>query len=117
MEEKNDSAALLLLKKSQKGMKRAIFSRLGLMLAMLLVQFLFMFMLFFWLEEYAATIQSAVYIFSLIMVLFLLNSRHDPTAKITWLIIIMLFPVMGVVFYWYTLRDVGHRAMKKLLRQ
>lgn len=112
MEEKNDSAALLLLKKSQKGMKRAIFSRLGLMLAMLLAQFLFMFMLFFWLEEYAATIQSAVYIFSLIMVLFLLNSRHDPTAKITWLVIIMLMPVFGSLLFAFTQSEWGHRAVK-----
>ena len=38
--EQSGKTGLSLLKKGQKGMKRAIFSRLGLMLAMLLAQWL-----------------------------------------------------------------------------
>ena len=55
---------------------------------------------------------SGMVVFSLLMVLYLLNSRINPTAKITWLIIMMLMPVFGALLYWYTQRDIGHRALK-----
>lgn len=48
-----------------------------------------------------------------VMVVYLLNSTMDPTAKITWLIAIMPLPVFGVLLYIYTQSDIGHRALKK----
>lgn len=51
------------------------------------------------------------------MVLYLLNSRLDPSAKITWLVVIMLLPVFGALLFWYTQSDIGHRALKFRLNQ
>ena len=50
------------------------------------------------------------------MVLTVLNSRHDPTSKITWLVIIMCSPLVGSALYLYIRSDVGHRALKKRIR-
>lgn len=52
-------------------------------------------------------------LFTAVMVIYLLNSRINPTAKITWLVVIMLLPIFGVLLFWYTQSDIGHRALKE----
>ena len=56
-------------------------------------------------------------VFTVFMVLYLLNSRLDPTAKITWLVVIMLLPVFGALLFWYTQSDIGHRAVHARLQE
>ena len=51
-------------------------------------------------------------LFTVVMVLYLLNSRFDPTAKITWLVIIMMMPVFGAFLLWFTKSEIGHRLIK-----
>ena len=104
---------LLLLKKSKKGIVHALFSRFGLILLLLAVQVLILFGIFQWFEEFLPHVLGGTALFSLFMVIYLLNSSINPTAKITWLIVIMLLPVFGVLLFLYTQSDIGHRALKK----
>ena len=104
---------LNLLKKGQKGIIHAIFSRFGLILLLLLAQVLLLFSIFQRFEEFLPHILGGTVLFTLVMVICLLNSRMNPTAKITWLIAIMLLPVFGVLLFLYTRSDIGHRALKK----
>lgn len=108
---------LTLLKKGQKGMIHAVFSRFGLILLLLVLQVLALVSIFQWFEEFVPHILSGTMFFTAIMVIYLLNSRLNPTAKITWLIVVMLLPVFGVLLYWYTRSDIGHRALKKRVDQ
>lgn len=108
---------LLLLKKGQKGIIHAIFSRFGLMLLMMIVQIFILFGVFRWFEEFLPHILGGTILFTFIMVICLLNSRMNPTAKITWLIVIMLVPVFGVLLFAYTQSDIGHRALKQRMNQ
>lgn len=62
---------LRLLKKGQKGMVHAIFSRFGLMLAMLIVQVLFLFSIFQWFEEFIPHYLGGTAVFTLVMVIYL----------------------------------------------
>ena len=103
---------LLLLKKGQKGMIHAIFSRFGLILLLLVLQVLFLFSVFQRFEEFLPHIFGGAVLLTFIMVIYLLNSKMNPTAKITWLIVIMLLPVFGVLLFLYTQSDVGHRLLK-----
>ena len=84
---------LILLKKGQKGIIHAIFSRFGLFLLLMAVQVLILFGIFQWFEEFLPHIFGGTILLTFVMVIYLLNSRIDPTAKITWLIVIMLLPV------------------------
>ncbi len=108
---------LNLLKKGQKGIVHAIFSRFGLMLLLLVIQFLMLFSIFQWFEEFLPHIMGGTALFTIVMVLYLLNSRINPTAKITWLIAIMMVPVFGVLLFAYTQSDIGHRALMKRMNQ
>ncbi|MCI8478439.1 MAG: cardiolipin synthase [Oscillospiraceae bacterium] len=94
-----------------------MFSRLGLIVLLLALQISILFSIFQWFEELLPHFLGGTALFTVIMVLYLLNSRLDPTAKITWLIVIMLLPVFGALLYWYTWSDIGHRAVKARLSQ
>lgn len=106
-----------LLKKGQKGIIHAIFSRFGLILLLLLVQILALFGIFRWFEGFLPHIFGGTVVLTIVMVVYLLNSEMNPTAKITWLIVIMLLPVFGVLLYIYTQSDIGHRALKRRINE
>lgn len=108
---------IILLKKGQKGIIHAIFSRFGLILLLLVVQVFILLSIFQWFEEFIPHIFGGTMVFTAIIVIFLLNSHINPTAKITWLIVIMLLPVFGVFLFLYTQSDIGHRVLKKRVNQ
>ncbi|WWR14572.1 cardiolipin synthase [Lachnospiraceae bacterium JLR.KK008] len=103
---------LSLLKKGQKGIIHAIFSRFGLILLLLILQILILFGIFRWFGQFLPHILGGTVLFTFVMVIYLLNSKLNPTAKITWLIVIMLLPVFGVLLFLYTQSEIGHRALK-----
>ena len=106
-----------LLKKGKKGIAHTIFSRFGFIAAMLLLQIGFIIWALVRFENSFSQIYGISYVLALVMVLFLLNSNSDPTAKITWLIIIAVIPVFGALLYLYTQSDIGHRALKDRTNQ
>lgn len=108
---------LSLLKKGQKGIIHAVFSRFGLILLLLVWQVLILFSVFQWFEEFLPHIFGGTVLFTFIMVIYLLNGPINPTAKLTWLIVIMLLPVFGVLLFLYTQSDIGHRALKARIDQ
>ena len=89
----------------------------GLMLLLLLLQVFILFGIFRWFKEFLPHILGGTVLFTFIMVVCLLNSRMNPTAKITWLIVIMLVPVFGVLLFAYTQSDIEHRALKRRVDQ
>ena len=113
MKENSKKAGIHLLEKGKRGIFRVIFSRSGLILVLLTMQVLFLFSIFHWFEAFLPHIYGGVVIFTFFMVLYLLNSAMDPTAKITWLVVVMLLPVFGALLFLYTQKNIGHRALKK----
>ncbi|MCI9613203.1 MAG: cardiolipin synthase [Eubacterium sp.] len=90
-----------------------MFSRFGLILFLLFIQVRFLFDIFLWFEDFLPHVMGGSVLFTFLMVVYLLNSSLNPTAKITWLIVIMLLPVFGVLLFLYTQSNIGHRALKK----
>ncbi|MCM1538868.1 MAG: cardiolipin synthase [bacterium] len=113
MSTENKSAGITLLKKGQKGIIHAVFSRFGLILLLLAIHVFLLFGVFEWFGKFLPHIFGGTVLFTFIMVIYLLNSKINPTAKITWLIVIMLLPVFGVLLFGYTQSEIGHRALKK----
>ncbi len=112
------NAGMRLLKKGQKGIIRAVFSRIGLMTVMLLLHFGIFFSAFFWLgEQYLPHFYIFEELITVVALLYLINcSAIDPSAKITWLIVLMLMPVFGALLLLYSRSDLGHRALKKRIQ-
>lgn len=104
---------ITLLEKGKKGVIHMIFSRFGIILLLLVIQVLFLFGLFFKFRQLAPHYLGFATLFYLVMIVVLVNSDHDASAKITWLIVMMVFPVFGALLYLYTSVELGHRALKK----
>lgn len=118
MEEKETkSVGLRLLKTGRRGIIHAVFSRMGLIVLLLLVQLMILFGMFYRFEEFLPHIWGGTVIFTVTMVGVLLNSNTDPTAKNTWLIVMAVMPAFGALLYLYTRSDIGHRALKNRLGQ
>ncbi len=117
MVQTEENRGLALLKKGQKGIIHAIFSRFGLILLLFLTQVVILFGVVRWFRKFLPHIMGMAVLFSFIMVVYLLNSRINPAAKITWLIVIVLMPVFGIFLFAYTQSDIGHRALKARMNQ
>lgn len=115
--ENRDNLGMRLLKKGHKGILRLVFSRTAIITLLFLTNFTLLFLFLFrfstrWPESYGFNA-----LFTVIMALYLFNSRLDPSAKLTWLVLITTMPIFGTLFYLFTLVDLGHNAMGKRLKQ
>lgn len=117
MKENMKKKGISLLDKSKQGVISAIFSRLGLILLLLLIQITLFVYLFRRFEEFLPEVYTVTIVLSAIMALYLLNSDIDPTAKLTWLVVIVVLPAFGTPFYLYTQMDIGHRALRDRVNQ
>ena len=112
-----EDGGIRLLKKGKRGIIRAVFGRTGLVLALFFVQVLLLFSVFRWFTALVPHLLGGSIAFTAVMVIYLLNSDMDNSAKITWLVVIALVPVLGVVLFWWTKGEVGHRMLKRRLKQ
>ena len=103
---------LFLISKHRRGLLRLVFSRVGLMALLLLLQLGIVFSLYMWFSEYFKWFAIVQEIFSVGMVFYLFNCDMDATAKLTWLFLIMLMPIPATILLWFTQRDLGHRVVK-----
>ena len=110
MEQENKG--IQLLKNGQKGVIKIIFSRMGIVLLLLCLNIALLFALFLRFQEFLPHVYGGSAVFLIGMVLYLLNTRMDPSAKITWLVIIMLAPVFGGLLFLYTKLEIGFKAMR-----
>lgn len=116
-EDNNESRGLLLLKKGQKGLVHALFSRLGLFVLMIVLEAALLVVIFRAFESFLPYVYGGTTLFVVIMVIYLLNTDIDPSAKITWLVFIMLFHVFGAMLFWFTQSEIGHRALKARIEE
>ena len=106
-----------LVQKSKYGLRRAIFSRTGLVALLFLLQAGLLISVMVWFQEWQAHVVGASAVLTMAAVLVVLNSDLDPTAKLTWMVVMTFVPVFGALFYWYTRRDVGHRVLKAVMTE
>lgn len=110
---KDKSNQILLLKKSKGGIMRIIFGRTGIVILLLLIQTLTLFFIFRFLESLIVYTVSTLLIFSIFMVVYVINSQHNTSVKLSWVTLIMLLPGFGGLLYIFIKEDIGHRAIKK----
>ncbi len=106
-----------LVQKGKRGLLRMVFSRMGLIFLLFLLQVGLLVLGFWHFREFQTHLLGGSLALSVIVVLVVLNADLDPTAKLTWMVVIMAMPVFGSLFYWYTQRDVGHRLLKAVMAE
>ena len=113
--DKMDLEVLRLIPKKRKGLLGLVFSRVGITIILVLIEVLVLFTFFavfagdnWWLM----LLQGA---FELTMILYLFNCSMDSSPKLTWLVLIVIFPVPASILLWLTKKDIGHMKLKKRL--
>lgn len=107
---------LRLIDKPKKGIMKLVFSRTGIVLLLLLTSVLVLFSIFYYFAGWIAHIAGGVELFNLIVILYLINTDMDSTAKVTWILIVASTSVFGAAFYIYTKSDLLNRKVKDTYR-
>ncbi|MDD6071026.1 MAG: cardiolipin synthase [Clostridiales bacterium] len=115
--EQEENTGISLWKKSKQGVINIVFSRLGLILILFIINILLILSVFKWFSHFLPHFVGGVIAFIAIMVVYLFNCDFDSDVKLTWLMVIMLFPFFGALFLLYTRLDIGHRAVKVRMQQ
>ena len=110
-----EDGGIRLLRKGQKGLIHAIFSRFGLVLVLLVLQFGALFSLMRWFSGLLPHYLGGTLLVTAAMMVYLLNQDMNNSVRIPWLVVTALAPVLGVLLFCYTKEDVGHRMLKKRL--
>ena len=110
-----EDGGIRLLRKGQKGLIHAIFSRFGLVLVLLVLQFGALFSLMHWFSDLLPHYLGGTLLVTAAMMVYLLNQDMNNSVRIPWLVVTALAPVLGVLLFCYTKEDVGHRMLKKRL--
>ncbi len=74
-------------------------SRMFITFALVAVQAWFLFMLIFSFGEISWIISLILTIASIFVVIYITNKRQNPAYKISWIILILILPVLGVLLY------------------
>ncbi|MGT2887316.1 cardiolipin synthase [Streptococcus didelphis] len=106
-----------LLHKSKRGFLRGIFSRATLIALLIFLQVFFIVQSYAWMEQYRYWLTIVETIFAVIIVLYLVNSEMDAISRVTWLILIMIAPLLGSLLLVYTKLDWGSQGLKKRINQ
>lgn len=100
---------------AKKGLFRIIFSRVGIIILLLLLQIGIFIGSAIYLAEYMAYIYGAFTILGIIVLIYIINSEGNPAFKMTWMLCILAFPVIGAIFYIFVKTQFGTRYMKHRL--
>ncbi len=113
----DDPEVIRLMKKRKKGLLRIVFSRFGITALMLLLQVLLIVFAFMLIDEGTEMLTAGAMIFNIAMLLYLFRSDMDATAKLTWLVLMMIFPIPISVLLWCNEKEIGHRKLSRRLRE
>ena len=112
-----DTEILTLNKRKKTGLLRIIFSRMLVIMILILLQVAMLVTVFGWFREYLPHFTVVTELFSLVMVLYLFNAPMDASAKITWLFLMSLAPIPASIFLAYTQTDFGHRLIQRRVEE
>jgi cardiolipin synthase len=76
-----------------------IFSRVAIASILILLQLFLFFYLLITANRIGAYIYLAIDVLSVLITLYLINTSYEPTQKLSWLLFIIIFPVVGVPVY------------------
>ena len=86
---------------AKKGLFRVVFSRTGIILLLILIQMGIFVATTFYLEAYMTYIYGAMLILSVVVLIYIINAEGNPAFKMTWILFVIAFPVIGTIFFVY----------------
>ena len=105
----HEERVVSLAKPMKKGILRLIFSRFFLIVLLFLLELAAFVSIYLWFAQEVHIFLHLRWIFTFVMIVYLFNMRMDTSAKLTWMLIISIVPVLGASFLLFTQSNIGHR--------
>lgn len=109
---KENSAA----KKAKKGFLSVVFSRTALVMLLILLQLGMIFMFTTMLKEYAVYVYGVQTVIQAGVIIYIFNQKGNPEASRTWILLILIMPVFGCLFFIYVQLELGTKYVGERLR-
>ncbi len=103
-----------LLKKGRNRVIQMFSGRTVMIILLLLLEIGLLFSVFSKLEQYLPIFYGSAILFTACMLFYVLNTRSNPSLKLSWCIVIALFPFFGAVLYWIIHTDIGHKVVQRI---
>ncbi|MEZ3486235.1 MAG: cardiolipin synthase [Lachnospiraceae bacterium] len=100
---------------AKKGLLRIVFSRTGIILLLILFQIGLIMEAIHDLEEYLTYIYGALLVLEAVVLVYIINTKGNPAFKMTWILCVLVFPVIGVIFYVFVQLQIGTRFLQDRL--
>lgn len=100
---------------AKKGLFRIVFSRTGIILLLIVLQVAVFIGMPLYLEEYMTYIYGATTILEVVILIYIINSEGNPAFKMTWMLCVLAFPIIGTLFYLFVKMQFGSRYMEQRL--
>lgn len=97
---------------AKKGLFRIVFSRTGIILLLIVLQVAVFIGMPLYLEEYMTYIYGATTILEVVILIYIINSEGNPAFKMTWMLCVLAFPIIGTLFYLFVKMQFGSRYME-----
>ena len=107
-----ETSVVRLAKPKKKGILSLIFSRFFLIVLVILVEVAMMLLPVVLLEDYLHHFIIIMLLFTLVMMIYLFNSKMDATAKLTWMLVISVLQVAGALLLLFTQTNTGHKMIR-----
>ena len=100
-----------LAKPRKKGLLSLVFSRFFIIALLIILQVLLYITFYGWLKSWMPFFAVFMLVFTVTGVVYLFSCDMDSSAKLTWMFIIAIMPIPGVIFLYFTQTNMGNRLL------
>ena len=98
---------------SKRNVLQIIFSRTMLMMVLIVVQFAYIIARMYALAEHIPVLLGRELLIVAVVMAIILNSRENPSVKLSWCFLVGIFPIFGSIVYFVIRFDLGYRVLQK----
>ncbi len=103
------------LEKGKRGVFRLVFGRTGIVCGMIFLQVLLMYFVYKNFVSHITYLYSGYMAIAVAIVVYIVNRPDNPTLKLSWCILILVFPFLGSFLYIMVKLQIGHRVIDRKL--
>ena len=110
-----DNSSILLLERGKRGALNVVFGRTMLIVLLIIAQIMLLFLAFRQFSSYTPYLYGALMVFDGAVIINMVNKATNPAIKITWILLMVVVPPLGVFLYLFVEMDWGHRVLNRRL--
>lgn len=103
------------VKHAKKGLLRFVFSRISLLAVLIVLQLLVLVGSVSMLDDYWRYFSVILDGISLIAIIYIINEKSNPAFKLCWILFIVVFPVVGLLFYLFMKLQSATKVIRRRL--